>query len=125
MGVIGNSNYWNNLEWVNLIIKNKRKQPYSVSSKKFFIDKDLRTAHWVGHSLLKQLDYNDIFNGKPMIDDLEYELTGESKETSNNDNLAVDEEANVNEAFTAEAKASNDTKNDLKDEQITNLMKRK
>ena len=125
MGVIGNSNYWNNLEWVNLIIKNKRKQPYSVSSKKFFIDKDLRTAHWVGHSLLKQLDYNDIFNRKPMIDDLEYELTGESKETSNNDNLAVAEEANVNEAFTAEAKASNDTKNDLKDEQITNLMKRK
>ena len=36
-----------------------------------------------------------------MIEDLEAELTGVLKETSNTDNLHVDEEANVDEAITA------------------------
>ena len=40
-----------------------------------------------------------------------------SKETSNTDNLAVSEEANVDEAITAESKARNEIENDLKDEQ--------
>ena len=42
-----------------------------------------------------------------MIEDLESELTGALKKTSNTDNLAVAEEANVDYAITAEAKASN------------------
>ena len=54
-----------------------------------------------------------------MIEDLGAELTGAIKETSNTDNLAVVEEANVDEAITAESKASNDMENDLKDEQNT------
>ena len=37
--------HWNKLDWVNPRIKDKRKQPYLVSSNKLFIDKDLRTAH--------------------------------------------------------------------------------
>ena len=52
-----------------------------------------------------------------MIEDLEPELTGALKETSNTENLAVAEEANVNEAITAEARASNDMEIDLKDKQ--------
>ena len=54
-----------------------------------------------------------------MIEDLGAELTGAIKETSNTDNLAVVGEANVDEAITAESKASNDMENDLKDEQNT------
>ena len=43
-----------------------------------------------------------------MIEDLEDELTWPSKKTSNTDNLAVTEEANVDEAITAESKAGNE-----------------
>ena len=43
-----------------------------------------------------------------MIEYLKAELTGALKETSNTDNSAVAEEANVYEAITAEAKAKND-----------------
>ena len=45
--------HWNKLEWVNPGSKIKIEQPYSTSSKKYYIDQDLRTAHWVGHSILK------------------------------------------------------------------------
>ena len=56
-----------------------------------------------------------------MIDDLEAELAGSLKKTSNSDNLAVAEEANVDEAITVEAKASNEMEIDLKDEQKTKV----
>ena len=39
----------------------KRVKPFSVSSKTFYIDKNDRTAHWVGHSELKEVDINDFF----------------------------------------------------------------
>ena len=54
-----------------------------------------------------------------MIEDLESELTGSLKETSNTDNLVVAEEGNVDEAITAESKAINDMENCLKGEQNT------
>ena len=50
-----------------------------------------------------------------MIEDLEAELTGAPKETSNTDNSVVTEEADVDESITAEAKASNKIKNYLID----------
>ena len=50
-----------------------------------------------------------------MIEDMEAELTESSKIYSKTDNLAVTEEANVDEAITAEAKASNNMKIDLKE----------
>ena len=50
-----------------------------------------------------------------MIDDLEAEMNGALKKTSNNDNLAVDEEANFDEAITEEAKASKEMEIDLKE----------
>ena len=49
-----------------------------------------------------------------MIEGLEAGLTGASKETSNTENLAVAEDANVDEATAAESKASNEMENDLK-----------
>ena len=42
-----------------------------------------------------------------MIEDMEAELTEASKINSKTDNLAVTEESNIDEAITAEAKASN------------------
>ena len=41
--------YWNKLEWVNPRSKIKGKKTYSNSSKKYYTDQDLITAHWVGH----------------------------------------------------------------------------
>ena len=47
------------------------------------------------------------------------ELNGALKETSNTDNLVVAEEANVDEAITADSKARNEMDNNLNDEQNT------
>ena len=43
-----------------------------------------------------------------MIEDLEAELTGAPRETSNTDDVALDEVENIDEAITAEDKASNE-----------------
>ena len=81
------NSHWNNwklqlrcnkIEWVNKRSQIKIKQPYKVSSI-YFIDKDLRTAHWIDHSLLKELYYNICFDRKHMIEYLEAELTGGQK----------------------------------------------
>ena len=50
---------------------------------------------------------------------MEAELTGTLKETSNTNNLEVAEEANFDESITTEAKDSNETEIDIKDEQNT------
>ena len=49
-----------------------------------------------------------------MIGNLEDEMTGALKETSNTENSEVAEEANVDEAITVEAKAGNDMEIGLK-----------
>ena len=51
-----------------------------------------------------------------MIEYLEAELTGSPKETSNTDNLVVNEEESFDESITAESKDSNYMENDLKEE---------
>ena len=79
-----------------------------------YINKFDRTSHWVVHLKLKELDINNLLERKPMIDDLEVELTGALKETSNTDNSTVADEANVDEARTTEDKAINDIGNYLK-----------
>ena len=56
-------------------------------------------SHWVGHSALKELDTNDFFERKKMIDDMEAELTESSEINSKPDNLAVTEEVDVDEAI--------------------------
>ena len=50
---------------------------------------------------------------------METEVTEKPEINSNTDNLAVAEQANVEEAFTAEAKAINEMENFLKKERKT------
>ena len=69
----------------------------------------------VRHSLLKLLYYNDFFNRKQIIEDLEAGLTVAPKETPNTNDVDFDEVGNADEAITAEAKDSNDMENDLKE----------
>ena len=53
-GMIGNSNYIGTcLNGLPTSTKNPSKMPYSVSSTKFFKDKNIKTSHWVGQSELK------------------------------------------------------------------------
>ena len=52
-----------------------RDKPYSVSSEKFYLNKNDRTDHWVGHSQLKELDNIDFFEKKHMNEEMEAELT--------------------------------------------------
>ena len=66
-----------------------------------------RTSYWVVHSKLKSLYINNFFEGKYIIDYLEAELTGALLKSSNTNNLAVDEEVNVDEIITAGFKANN------------------
>ena len=45
--------HWNMLEWVDPKSIPKRVKPFSVSSKKFYINNNDRTAHFVCHYQLK------------------------------------------------------------------------
>ena len=74
----------------------KRDKPYSVSSKQFYLHKNDRTAHWVGHSKLKELYISDFFKRKQMDEEMEAELTEMDSRT---EILAVTEEENVHEAI--------------------------
>ena len=56
--------YWNNLEWVYPKSTPKRVMAYSVSSKKLYINNNDRTANFVGHSKLKELDTDDFYKIK-------------------------------------------------------------
>ena len=88
--------HWNKLEWVDPKYTPKRVKPFSVSSKKFYISKNDRTAHFVGHSKLKELDIDDFYKRKQMNEEMEAELTEMDSRT---DNLAVSEDANFDEAI--------------------------
>ena len=66
--------HWNVLEWVNLKSTTKRVKPFSVSSKKFYINKNYRTAHFVGHSKLTPLDCFDLYERKEINENMENEM---------------------------------------------------
>ena len=52
----------------------KSDKPYSVSSIKFYLNKNDRTAHWFEHSQLKELDSIEFFEIKHTIEEMEAEL---------------------------------------------------
>ena len=52
------------LEWVDPKSTPKISKPFSVSSKKFYINNNDRTAHFVGHSKLTTLNIVDFYNKK-------------------------------------------------------------
>ena len=54
--------HWNMLEWVDPKSTPKRVKSFSVSSKKFYINNNDRTAHFVGNSKLTTLDIVDFYN---------------------------------------------------------------
>ena len=101
---------------------NQNRKIYSVYSNNNNINKDDIMSHWVGHSKLKDLYINGFFERKDIIEDLEAELNGAIKETSNTDNLVVDEDSNIDEAITAESKASNEMETVFKMNKILNLI---
>ena len=53
--------HWNMLEWVDPKTTPKRIKPFSVSSRKFYINNNDRKAHFVGHSKLTPLDIVDFY----------------------------------------------------------------
>ena len=106
IGMIGDSNYiGTSLNGSIQEVESKGKN--NAVSLKNYINKGDRTSHQVGHSKLKELDINDLFERKKMIEDMEAEITEAPKINSNTENLAVAEEANVDESVTADGKASN------------------
>ena len=60
-------------------ISNQKKRTYSVSSKKNCINKGDITSYWVVHSKIKELDVNNLFERKQMIEVMKAELTGSLK----------------------------------------------
>ena len=61
----------NKLEWVNTIICIGGNNLFCVSSKRFNLKDNNKTAHWVGHSKLKTLDLEDLFKRKRKINEIE------------------------------------------------------
>ena len=72
----------------------KRDKSYPVSLQFFYLNKNDITAHWVGHSKLKELDINNFFKIKQTSEDMEAALVEINSKT---DNLAVTKEADVDE----------------------------
>ena len=53
--------HWNMLEWVDPKSTPQKVKPFSVSSKKVYMNNNDRTAHFVGHSKLTRLDIVDFY----------------------------------------------------------------
>ena len=62
------------LEWINPKSTTKRVKPFSVSSNKFYINNNDRTAHFVGHSKLTPLDCVDFYERKQINENMETEM---------------------------------------------------
>ena len=99
--------HWNMLEWVNPRSRISIKKLYSISSKKYYIDRYDRRDHWIGHSKLQTLGYSKSFDQKNIIDELEGSLTGAPIYAKNTEVQAVYVEANDDDDdITAGAKFS-------------------
>ena len=64
----------NKLEWVHPKSTPKISMAYSVSSKKFYINNNDRTANFVGHSKLEELDIDDFYKRKQTNEEMEAEM---------------------------------------------------
>ena len=62
------------LEWVDPKTTTKIVKPFSVSSNKFYINNNDRTAHFVGHYRLTPLDYVDFYERKDINENMENEM---------------------------------------------------
>ena len=66
--------YWNTLEWVDPKSTPKRVKPFSFSSKKYYINNNDRTAHFVGHSKSTPLDIVEFYIKKQINERMETEM---------------------------------------------------
>ena len=66
--------HWNMLEWVDPKLKPKRVKPFSVSSKRFYINNNDRTAHFFGHSKLTPLNIVEFYKRKQTNENMETEM---------------------------------------------------
>ena len=66
--------HWNMLEWVDPKSTPNRVKLFSVSSKKFFINNNDRTAHFVGNSKLNPLDIVDFYIKKQINERMETKM---------------------------------------------------
>ena len=66
--------HWSILEWVDPKSTPKRVKPFSVSFKKLYINNNDRTAHFVLHYKLKELDIDDFYKRKQTNDEMEAEM---------------------------------------------------
>ena len=66
--------YWNMLEWVDPKSTTKLVKPFSVSSNKFYINNNYRTAHFVGRSKFTPLDSVDFYERKQINENMETEM---------------------------------------------------
>ena len=62
------------LEWVDPKSTPKRVKPFSVSSKKFYINNNDITAHFFGHSKLNPLDIVEFYKRKQTNENMETEM---------------------------------------------------
>ena len=87
---------WNMLEWVDPKSTPRRVKHFSVSSKFFYINNNDKTAHFVGHSQLKELDIDDFCERKQTNDEMEAEMKEMDVKQRKK---AYPENANVDEAI--------------------------
>ena len=66
--------HWNMLEWIDPKTIPKIVKPFSVSSNKFYIDNNDRTAHFVGNYKLTLLDIVDLQKRKQTNENMETEM---------------------------------------------------
>ena len=70
------------LEWVDPKSTPKRVKPFSVSSKKFYMNNNDITAHVVGHSKLNPLDIVDFYFKKQTNENIEAGMKENGYKTS-------------------------------------------
>ena len=83
-----------------LIQEIKLKEKHIQFLQKDYIYQDIRTTHWVGHSLLPRIRLQWFYFRKNMIEYLEADLTGKPIDALNPEDLAVAEEANADKYIT-------------------------
>ena len=74
---------------------NPRSRPFFVSSKENYFKDNVKNTNWVGHSQLISLDIDDLFERKPVVDDIQASVTGNTMNQSdyeNNPDLLQEEE---------------------------------
>ena len=65
---------------------NPRSRPFFVSSKENDFKDNVKNTNWVGHSQLISLDIYNFFERKPVVDDIQASVTGNTMNQSDYEN---------------------------------------